>query len=126
MVWQLAGSVAAVIILIVLAWKLGFAGPPELEDEAQARALADEVPGGFDAVAVALDRSRNAALARDAAGKVVLVAPAGAHFVARLLGPDTKVTHENGSLGLSGQGLVVRLDLGPDADDWAEAIARLE
>jgi hypothetical protein len=32
--WQFAGSLAAVAALVVLSWKLGFSGPPELLDEA--------------------------------------------------------------------------------------------
>jgi hypothetical protein len=124
--WQLAGSVAAVAFLIVLAWRLGFSGAPELADEAQARSLAEEVPGGFDPVAVALDRSRRAALLRDASGHIVLVAPAGAHFVARRLEQGTKATCEDGRLIVSASCTSASLDLGRQAGDWAEAIARLE
>lgn len=125
MAWQLAGSAAAVAFLIVLAWKLGFSGRPELADQAHARALADEVPGGFEAVAVALDRTRCAALLRDASGRIVLIAPAGAHFVVRRLGPGSKAACEGGRLTVSGSGVSASLDLGREAGDWAEAIAGL-
>ena len=125
MAWQFAGSLAAVAILVFLAWKWGFAGHPELLDESEARALADEVPGGFVAKAITLDASRHAALLRDEAGRVVLLAPAGAHFIARLLGPGIEVARDGGELTLRGRDLSIRLELGPHADDWAKAIARL-
>lgn len=126
MAWQLAGSAAAVAFLVVLAWKLGHAAPPELADETHARLLAEEVPGGFDAIAVALDRSRGAALLRDAAGRIVLIAPAGAHFVARRLGPGSRAACEGSRLIVSGGGAAASLDLGGEAADWADAIGRLE
>jgi hypothetical protein len=125
MAWQLAGSAAAVAVLVVLAWRLGFSGSPELAGEAHARSLAEEVPGGFEAIAVGLDQSRRAALLRDASGGIVLIAPAGAHFVARRLGRGSKAVREDGRLTVSGSGASARLDLGQEADDWAKAIARL-
>lgn len=126
MAWQFAGSLAAVAFLIVLAWRLGFAGAPLLDDEEHARGLAHETSGGFEAIAVTLDSSRHAALLRDAAGRIVLVAPAGAHFVARLLGPGTRVTREGGRLTLNVTGAPTSLELGAQADDWADAIAALQ
>lgn len=125
MAWQFAGSLAAVAFLVLLAWRLGFTGIPRLEDEAHARTLALDVPGGFEAVAVTLDRSGHAALLRDAAGRIVLVAPAGAHFIARLLAPGTAVTREGERLTVSAQRVSATLDLGRVADDWAEAITAL-
>lgn len=125
MALQFAGSLAAVYFLIVLAWWLGFRGAPQLVDEAHARSLAHEVPGGFDAVAVALDRSGHAALLRDAAGRIALVAPAGAHFVAQLLAPGTTVTRKLQRLKVSAHKVSVSLDLGQAADDWADAITAL-
>lgn len=124
-VWQLAGSVAAVGLLVLLAWKLGFAGRPDLLNEAEARSLASELPGGFDAAILRLDRLRNAALLRDVAGRIVLVAPAGAHFVARSLEPGVAVSSAEGVLTLRHGRLSVTLDLGSEADDWAAAISRL-
>jgi hypothetical protein len=123
--WQFAGSFAAVLFLIGLAWRFGFRGKPQLEDEGRARSLAQAVSGGFDAVAVALDRSGHAALLRDAAGRIVLVAPSGAHFVARVLPAGTTVTREGELLGVSVQGGSVSLDLGQAADDWANTITAL-
>ena len=76
MAWQFAGSLAAVAILVFLAWK-------------------------------------------------VLLVPAGAHFIARLLGPGIEVARDGGELTLRGRDLSIRLELGPHADDWAKAIARL-
>jgi hypothetical protein len=124
--WQFAGSVAAIAVLVLLASRLGFAGRPELLDEEEARSFAAEIPGGFDAVAVGLDRARNAALLRDGAGRVVLVTPVGAHFVARLLGPEFATSRDGHRLVLRDGRSTATLDLGPDADAWAEAIARQE
>jgi len=122
--WQFAGSLAAVVFLIILAWRLGFKGAPRLDDEAHARSLAHEVPGGFDATTAALDRLSHAALLSDAAGRIVLVAPCGAHFVARLLAPDTTVMHDGERLSVRTGGLSASLHL-EAASDWAEAIAAL-
>ena len=124
MAWQFAGSLAAVAFLVLLAWRLGFAGSPRLEDEAHARSLAQEVPGGFDAVAVALDQSARAALLRDAAGRIVLVAPSGAHYVARLLAPGTTAIRDGESLAVSARGFATNLNL-ESAGDWVRAIAAL-
>jgi hypothetical protein len=125
-VWQFAGSVAAIAALVLLVSRLGFAGRPELLDEEEARSLAAEIPGGFDAVAVGLDRARNAALLRDGAGRVVLVTPVGAHFVARLLGSEVALSREGHRLMLRDGRSTATLDLGADAGDWARAIARQE
>ena len=125
-VWQFAGSVAAIAALVLLASRLGFAGRPELLDEGEARSLAAEIPGGFDAVAVGLDRARNAALLRDDGGRVVLVTPVGAHFVARLLGPEVALSREGHRLVLRDGRRTATLDLGSDADAWTRAIARQE
>ena len=124
MAWQFAGSLAAVAFLVVLASRLGFTGSPRLADEAQARSLAQTVPGGFDAVAVALDQSARAALLRDAAGRIVLVAPSGAHYVARLLAPGTNAIRDGESLIVSARGFATSLDV-ESADDWVRAIAAL-
>jgi len=125
MAWQFAGSLVAVAFLVILAWRLGFDGAPQLEGEAHARSFAHDVPGGFDPVDIAMDRSGHAALLRDAAGRLVLVAPAGAHFVARPLPPDTTVASEAGRLVVSASGVSVSLELGQAADDWEQAIAAL-
>jgi hypothetical protein len=117
---------AAIAALVLLASRLGFAGRPDLLDEGEARSLAAEIPGGCDAVAVGLDRARDAALLRDGAGRVVLVTPIGAHFVARLLGPEVALTFEGHRLVLRDGRSTATLDLGSDADDWARAIARQE
>ena len=62
---------------------------------------------------------------RDAAGRMALVAPAGAHFVAWSLEPGVAASSAEGVLTLNYGRLSVTLDLGSDADDWAAAISRL-
>jgi hypothetical protein len=124
--WQFAGSLAAVAALVVLSWKLGFSGPPELLDEAEARAVAAEVAGGFDPVAVALDTSRTGAILRDSANRIAIVGPSGAHFLARLLGAGARATSSNGRLEVRDHGFEISLDLGNAAADWANAIDAIE
>lgn len=123
--WQFAGSLVAVAVLVLIAAKFGFTGAPALLDEEEARSLASEVPGGFDAERVTLDRSRSGALLRDASGRIALVAPAGAHFVARLLGPGAKVRLAGDKLTVRDASVVAALDLGPETDDWAKMLSAL-
>lgn len=50
-----AASVAAIVLLVVLAWGLGFRKSPRLANENEARALADAALYGFRADTVTLD-----------------------------------------------------------------------
>ena len=124
-VWQFAGSLVAVVALVLLAAKFGFSGRPALIDEDEARLLASEVPGGFEAERIALDRSRCGALLSDGAGRIVLVAPCGAHFVARLLGPGAQIDAVDGRLTVRDAALAATLELGDETDDWAKLLAAL-
>jgi hypothetical protein len=85
MVLQFAGSLAAVAFLVLLAWRLRLGGEPEIAGETEARELADNALCGFQATEIALDRAGRGALLRDAAGRIVLLAPHGNRFVGRLL-----------------------------------------
>ena len=125
MLVQFAASLAAVSALVWLAWKLGFSGPPQLEDEHEARLIAREASGGFAPVAVALDKARAGALLQDAGGRVVLLAPCGAHFVAHLLGFEASARASEGRLEVRDGRLRAVLELGSAAEDWAAAIARV-
>jgi hypothetical protein len=124
--WQFAASLAAVAGLVILARRLGFSGRPEPLDEEQARTLAAEVPGGFDAVRVTLDRAGTAALLHDAGGRIVLVVPAGAHFIVRLLSPTVRADAADGRLTVHDGSLAAALDLGVETEDWAMMLGALE
>jgi hypothetical protein len=66
----LAGSLAGVLLLAGAAHWLGLGGDARL-DEGMARALAEEQ--GLEPHELVLDRANMAALARDAAGRVMLI-----------------------------------------------------
>ena len=124
--WQFAGSLAAVSLMIVLAWRLGFSGLPEIADEAEAVAVADGLHGGFRAVETLLDHGRHAALLRDASGRIAIVYPHGAHFVARLLDSSARAHREGETLIVTAAGRTTKLELdAAKATDWAAAIDRL-
>lgn len=50
-----AASIAAIALLVALAWGLGFRASPRLAGESEARAVADAALYGFRADAVVLD-----------------------------------------------------------------------
>jgi hypothetical protein len=119
---KLAGSLSAVMLVVVLVRWLGLGGDVRLRDSDHARALAQEVEFGFDARDVVVDRAGFGALLKDEAGRHILIRRHGVHFVGRMLGPDTVARLDRTSLiirtGESSFGRVV-LDLGPEAQVWA-------
>lgn len=84
---QFAGSLVAVALIVALvrALRLGEGSP--LADEDAVRDAAREAVDGFEPVEVALDPGQGAALARDGAGRVLLLRAHGARTAARLLPP---------------------------------------
>lgn len=89
LILQFAGSLAAVLLLVFLAWRLRLGGEPEIADEAEARELADNALCGFEAAEIALDRAGRGALLRDDNGRIMVLAPHGNHFIHRLLDART-------------------------------------
>ena len=75
-----AASVAAIALLVGLAWLLGFRTTPRLADEAEARALADAALYGFAADAVRLDDDRRGATL-DGGGRRVRIDALGDRWV---------------------------------------------
>lgn len=123
---QFAGSLVAVSLLIWLAFRLGFSGRPSLNDEHDVRRLANEVTGGCIPVAILLACDRSAALVRDATGRIVLVSPKGAHFVATPLSRRTHVERTATGFRIREGALTGEFEMGGATEDWERALARLE
>ena len=130
LVIQTAGSLVAILALAGIAWWLKLGGAPRLDSEAAVRSAAGEVEDGFDPVAVALNAE--AALARDASGRIMVIKRHGNRFAGRILGPDAaaRLWRDQGTTALEvdcGEARFgkVFLDL-PDAEAWAAAINRVD
>lgn len=87
MTWlQLAGSLAAILILAGLAWalKLGRAGhEATIEDPDAAARAAEEALAGFDATGALVGEDRAAALVAGAHGRIAVIKRHGARLAAR-------------------------------------------
>ena len=124
---QTAGSLVAILALAGLAWWLKLGGAPRLDSaEAVARA-AREVEDGFTPTAATCDAEGASALARDGAGRIMVIKRHGNRFAGRILGPKASAHCESSSLvidpGEARFGKVV-LTL-TDAQAWADAINAL-
>ncbi len=125
MLLQTAGSLVAILALAGLAWWMKLGGTPALDSEAAVRSAAGEVEDGFAPLAVTCDGK--AALARDTAGRIMVIKRHGNRFAGRVLGPGSTARMASDGLevdpGEAGFGKVL-LDI-PDPHAWAEAINRL-
>ena len=88
---QLSASLVAILALAWLAARLRLGGDRVIEDETDARRLADEAVSGFVPVGIAIDRARRSALMYDSAGRILLLRRHGSHFAGRMLERDTRV-----------------------------------
>lgn len=115
---MLGGSLAAVLALAAAARWLDLGGDARLDADA-ANALIEEQ--GFIPTETVLDRARLAALARDDAGRVMLVRRHGAHFVAHSVvdARTARLDHKFLSIGPT------TLDLGDAAGVWAARLRSL-
>lgn len=122
------GSLLAVLFLILVAWRLRLGDGARIADEAEARELADNAVCGFAAVEIALDREGQGALLRDAAGRVLLLAPHGNKFAGRLLDAHATASVEgNRLLVATGERRFARRSLAvPDPEAWCRAIESLD
>jgi hypothetical protein len=131
LVIQTAGSLVAIIALAGLAWWLKLGGSPTLTTSDDVRRAAGEVADGFAPVAESRDAAGRSALARDGAGRIMVIKRHGNRFAGRILGPDAAANlwRDQGTTALEvdcGEARFgkVFLDL-PDAQTWAEAINRV-
>jgi hypothetical protein len=127
--YELAGSIIAILFLAWLAshWKLG--GDVRISDEAHARALADEAHCGFDPVDVAIDKAGIAALLKDAQGRHMLIRRHGAQFAGRLLDShsDSRLDQNFLTIGTGESSFGrITLNLGSDAQTWASGLRHLK
>ena len=126
---QTAGSLVAILALAGLAWWLKLGGTPALDSADAVRRAAGEVEDGFDPVTLAFDGK--AALARDGAGRIMVIKRHGNRFAGRVLGlgARARMRREPGMAAVEidpGEARYgkVFLDI-PDAETWAEAINRV-
>jgi hypothetical protein len=125
---KFGGSLLAVILLALVAWKMGLGGDARIRSEEDARALADEALCGFSPTAIGIDRAGSAALVRDASGRVMLIRRHGAHFAARLLDSHAHARLDRNFLTVGTAEAnfgSVTLDLGDQAQTWASSLRHL-
>ena len=125
---QFGGSLAAILLLAWLARRLGLGGDPRLRDPDEAKRLAGEALEGFEARDVVLDRDGTGALLRDEAGRVMVLRRHGARWAGRLLDSHAAVRLDRTLLTIATRDKTfgaVTLDLGDEAQVWAESLQRL-
>lgn len=123
-----AGSLAGVTLLVLAVWWLGLGPAPVIPDEASARLLAEDAICGFAACDVALDAAGHGALVSNGDGRIILLAPHGAHFAARLLDPASRAKRSGNTLSITtgeARFAPTSLDLGPAAAAWEQRLAAL-
>jgi hypothetical protein len=128
---QTASSLVAILALAGLAWWMKLGGAPRLDSDGAVRRAAGEVEDGFTPVATTCDAEGAAALARDAAGRIMVIRRHGNRFAGRILGPRASVRRDDrpGEYNLvvdPGEPRFGRVFLAlSDAETWVAAINRL-
>lgn len=125
---QTIGSLVAILMLAGLAWWLRLGGAPRLDSEDAVRRAAGEVEDGFDPVTSARDAEGAAALARDAAGRIMVIKRHGNRFAGRVLGADAAARVAGGQIEVDpGEARFGTVFLTiPDAEAWADAINEID
>lgn len=125
---QTAGSLVAILALAGLAWWLKLGGAPVLDSDDAVQRVAGEIDDGFAPAAIALSQDRTTALARDAAGRIMVIKRHGNRFAGRVLGPGATAWVAGGQLEVvPGEArfgtvfLTIR-----DAEAWADAINQID
>jgi hypothetical protein len=129
---QTAGSLVAILALVGLAWWLKLGGAPRLDSEEAVGRAASEVEDGFTPAATTYDAEGASALARDAAGRIMVIKRHGNRFAGRVLGPraTAALVDSPGEFNLiidPGEARFgsVLLTI-TDAEAWADAINKLD
>ncbi len=124
---QFGVSLAAILVIYAIARMIGLGGKPLLKDDDAVRQAAGEVVDGFEAQRISIGRGGKAALAKDDAGRIMVIKLHGNRFAGRVLTGGAKVREEVDGLvvdcGESTFG-AVRLSV-TDPAIWADAINRL-
>lgn len=131
LVLQTAGSLVAILALAGIAWWLKLGGAPRLDSADAVARAAGEVEDGFVPADIACDAAGAGALARDAAGRIILIRRHGNRFAGRVLTQAARAAARD----QKGEG-TIRIDCGeprfgptilaiPDAGAWADAINRI-
>lgn len=129
---QTAGSLAAILTLVGLAWWLKLGGTPRLDSEEAVRRAASEVEDGFTPAAATYDAEGASALARDAAGRIMVIKRHGNRFAGRVLGPQATaaLVDSPGEFNLvidPGEARFGTVFLTiADAEAWADAINKVD
>ena len=125
---QLGASLSAILLLAWVSRWLGLGRDVRLQNEAEARQLAQAALCGFVPAELAIDRAGIGALLRDQQGRVMLLRRHGAHFAARLLDSHAFAQLDRNFLTV-GTGELrfgqITLDLGDQAAVWASSLRRL-
>lgn len=125
---QFLGSLAAILMLAAIAWRLRLGPEPRLDDENAARQAADEAVSGFKPVEIGLDREGRGALLSDAGGRILLLRPHGSRFAGRLLSDQAVARIEEDALIVDTAEKrygSARLELA-DASAWMQAIVAIK
>ena len=126
---QLGVSLALVFAVAAVVRRLGLGRDVRLRGADEARALARAALCGFEPLDLVLDRTGIGALARDGAGRVMLLRRHGAQFAARMLDDHALVRLDRHFLTIGSNErhfAPVTLDLGEQAQVWAASLRRLE
>ena len=129
---QFLGSLAAILALAWLVRKMKLGPPVRIENADHARELAEEQLDGYEPVEIAVDRAGYGAIMRDAAGRIMVLKPHGAHVAGRILTSHAscRLNRNQLTLGTADKRFgSITLDLGEDretgAAHWAASLRRL-
>lgn len=124
LVLQTAGSLVAILALAGLAWWMKLGGTPRLDSPQAVARAAGEVEDGFIPVTTTCDADGTSALARDAAGRIMVIKRHGNRFAGRILGARGQAHRKGETLVIDpGEARFGTVSLViPDAQAWAEAI----
>lgn len=124
---QAGASLIAILALVGLAYWLKLGGTPRLSAASDAAHAASEVEDGFTPARTSISRAGDAALVRDAAGRIMVIRRHGNKFAGRVLTGAARVREEVDGLVVDcaeARFGTVRLSL-DDPAYWADAINRL-